>query len=170
MTTGIYRKDAFTADETNIYLKYLTNAGSKEQNVNGSVTAIDFTTDIIPDGKILLATRLLLYMEDSSAFASDLFGGIAALTNGWELVLNGTVIANIKDNHTMATLMFDLTGDAIFGKVNQTMVGRFTFSKFTDGAMGITVRSGETFTARVNDDLTGLDYLNIMVQGVIKDA
>lgn len=168
MNSGIYVKEPFQADETNICLGYLENAGSNEQTVDGSVSPVLFSTPVVPSGKTCLITRLLIYMEDSSAFSSNLFGGIPELTNGWQLLINNVVIATAKNNRTLATFMYDLSGDAIFGKVNQTLVGRFSFHKFTDGASGVTIRAGETLSTRVQDDLSGLDHLNVMAQGVYR--
>ena len=159
-----------TADETNVIAEYLLNGASSNQNVDGSVTPVTFSSTAVPTGKKLILSRAMIYMEDSTAFASTVFGGLAsALTNGWEMAINGTVMFSAKTNWQLAIYMFDMTGNDLFGKANQTMVGRFSFSKFVDGADGITVRAGETVDTIVNDDLTGIDQLHVMFQGILLD-
>jgi len=156
---------SLVVDETNVFFDFLRNGGSEDQTVDGSSTPVVFSTSVVPAGKTLVISRLLIYMEDSTNFTSIAFGGMTALTNGWELSINGTTLATAKDNKTLATFMFDMTGDTLFGKENQTMVGRFSFSKFINGAGGLTIREGEVLSTIVNDDLTDLDFLNVMAQG-----
>lgn len=164
-------KGQFIADETNTIAEFLTNAWNNNQNVNWSVTPVTFSSTPVPAGKVFVCARVLIYMEDSTAFASDKFGGLAtALTNGWQFAANGTPMFTAKDNKTLAVHMFDLTGNELFWKVNQTMIGRFSFNRFTDWADGIHIREWETIDTIVNDDLTGLDFLHVMAEGVLKDA
>lgn len=167
---GVRTYNDFKVDENNIFIEFLKHNGSKEQNVDGSTTPVVFSTSVVPVGKELLVSRMMLYMEDSTAFSSESFGGLSALTNGWEVRFNDYTIENAKDNKTLVCYMFDLTGNTLFGKENQTMMGRWSFTKFTDGAEGISIHSGCTFSTVVNDDLTGLDYFNVMIQGIYVDV
>lgn len=165
------QKGWFVANETNVVAEFLTNGWSNNQNVNWSVTPVTFSSTPVPAGKVFVCARVLIYMEDSTAFASNKFGWLAAaLTNGWKFAANGTDMFIAKDNKTLAIHMFDLTGNDLFGKTNQTMVGRFSFNKFTDWADGIHIREWQTIDCIVSDDLTGLDYLHVMAQWILKDA
>ena len=170
---GRLLEDVFVADETNIVSEYLTLDGdgaTENQNVDGSSTAKTFKSSVVPEGKVFVCSRAMIYMEDSTAFTSIKFGGEPELTVGWQMAINGTVAFSAKNNKGLVIHMFDAHGSEIFGKLTQTMVGRFSFSKFTDGADGVTIRAGQTIDTIVNDNLTGLDYLHVMVQGVYKDA
>lgn len=158
-----------TADETNTVSVFLENGGSEQQTVDGSVTPVEFSYTV-PVGKKLILSRMLIYIEDSTAFSSTVFAGLAsALTNGWEMSVNGTVLFTAKNNWQLAIHMYDVTGNAIFGKTNQTLIGRFSFSRFVGGANGITIRAGEDIATIVNDDLTGIDLMSVMIQGVLLD-
>ena len=160
----------FIANEDNVISEQLMNGGSEAQNIDGSVTPVTFSSTVVPVGKVFIAHRVIFYMEGGTAFDSNKFGNQTALTNGWELAFNGTVAMNAKQNRMLAQYMFDMQGVAIFGKTTETMIGRFSFNKITDGADGITISEGNTLDMIVNDDLTGLVYLEAMVQGVLKDA
>ena len=58
------------ANEDNVVMEYLTNGGSKEQSVNGSITPVVFSSTPVPVGKTYLVARIMIYMEDSSNFSS----------------------------------------------------------------------------------------------------
>lgn len=160
----------FIADETNLVSEQLKNGSSIDQNVDGSVTEVVFSSTPVPAGKVFIAARIIFYMESSSAMNSDLFGDQTALTNGWVLRINGVDTLVATQNRQLAQYMFDMQGVKIFGKEDRTMVGRFSFNKITDGADGVTITEGESIETVVRDDLTGLVYLETMVQGVYKDA
>ena len=169
--SAIRAQGDFIADESNIFFDFLRDSGGNiEQAVDGSVTPVEFSTPIVPAEKRLLIMRLMIYMEDSTAFSSSTFGGLPQLSVGWELKVNGVSMAKARNNRTLAIYMFDLTGNKLFGKENKTMIGRFSFSNFTDGADGISIREGEYLCTVVNDKLDELDYLEVMAQGVYKDA
>ncbi len=157
----------FIANESNVVSAYLENGGSRAQNVDGSVTAVEFSYTP-PTGHDFLCQRAMIYMEDSTNFASGIFAGLGgALTNGWLMKINGFSAFTARDNAELAIHMFDISGNTIFGKDNQTLIGRFSFNKFTNGGDGITIRDGMTISTVVQDDLSGLDRLNVMVQGVL---
>lgn len=163
--------NTFVADETNLVVEFLTSDGTTyNQKVDGSTTPVRFSSTPVPVGKIFLCARVILYMEDGTAFSSTTFAGIAALVNGWELEINGTVALNVKNNKDLASMMFDFTGNELFGKVNQVALGRFSLDKITGDAKGATIREGETITAIVNDNFLELQHLQVIVEGVYKDA
>ena len=165
-----YIEPVFVADETNVRAEYLTNGGSEDQTVDGSVTPVTFSSTVVPVGKVFIAQRVIIYMEGATDFSSNKFGDLTALTNGWTLAINGVEAMSAKTNRELVSYMFDAHGSEIFGKVKRTFIARFSFNKFTNGADGITIREGETLDTIVKDDLTGLTYLEVRVQGVYKDA
>jgi len=160
----------FVADETNVRAEYLVNGTSFNQNVDGSITPIEFSSIVVPEGKVFQVRRSIIYMEDSTSFASTRFGGIPALTNGWEFKINGVVAFSANSNKNLLIHMFDFNTGSIFGKEDKTMICRFSFDEFSNRMDGITIRAGETISTVVNDDLSGLDFLEIMIEGVYKDA
>jgi hypothetical protein len=109
-------------------------------------------------------------MEDSTSFESTRFGGIPALINGWEFKINGVVAFSANSNKNLLIHMFDFNTGSIFGKEDKTMICKFSFDEFSNRMDGITIRAGETISTVVNDDLSGLDFLEIMIEGVYKDA
>ena len=163
-TSGL---NEFIADETSTVAIYLLNGGSEDQAVNGSVTPVRFSYSP-PTGYELICARIVFYMEGTTAFDSNLFGDITALTNGWAIEMNGVEAMSAKTNRDLGTYMYDMKGDEIYGKVNRTIIGRFSFNKFTDGADGITIRDGESFITVVRDDLSSLTYLEAKIMGVLK--
>ncbi|SEH05484.1 hypothetical protein [Candidatus Venteria ishoeyi] len=163
-------ESGIVADESNLVSAFLENAThGNDQCQDGSSTPIEYAYTA-PAGKIFLCSRLMIYMEDSTNFTSESFGGLGvALTNGWGMALNGTAAFSVKTNWELAIHMFDITGNALFGKDNQTMIGRFSFNKFTGGSCGVTIRPGESISTILNDDLTNLDILSVMAQGILID-
>jgi hypothetical protein len=158
-------------NESNIVTETLkTSGGVENQNVDSSVTPVVFSSTEVPAGKKLVVGRLLMYMEDSTAFTSDKFGGITALTNGWTMRFNGVETIIAKSNRELALFMYDITGNEIFGKSNQTLIGRFSFNRFSSNSKGVEIREGETFDIVVKDNLTGLDFLEAKIEGNYVDV
>ena len=155
----------FVADETNMVAVYLKNNGSIDQNVDGSSTPVEFAY-APPAGYNFICSRVVFYMEDNVSFDSDLFGGRSELANGWVININDEDTILAKNNRDLATYMFDMKGNEIFGKVDKTAVGRFSFGKFVNGG-GLTIRDGKSFKTIVRDDLSGLVYLELKVMGIL---
>ena len=164
------RSVPLAADEFNTVSEYLTNGGSEDQNVDGSGGDIVFSSSVVPAGKKLLAQRVIIYMEGTTSFDSNKFGDLTVLTNGWTMSINGVDMMVAKQNRELVSHMFDAHGSKIFGKEDKTFIGRFSFSKITGKAEGLTVREGEVLSTTVRDNLTGLTYLNVRVQGIMLDA
>lgn len=165
----IHGTDVFVANETNIRSEYLLNGGSEDQNVDGSVTPVTFSTEVVPVGKVFIVARVIIYMEGTGHFDSNKFGNLTALTNGWTLAMNGVEAMVARHNRELVSYMFDAHGSKIFGKEAETLIGRFTFAKFTPGGVGISIRAGETLSTIVKDDLESLVYLSVRAQGVYID-
>lgn len=165
---NILDKARMGADNT--IIEYLVNGGSRDQTVLGTLgtpVTFDYT---VPAGKDFELGRMLLYMEGATNFDSTLFGDLAELVNGWSIQAEGVELVNWKTNRDLALTMFDARGESIFGKVNRTLVGRFSFNKFSNGADGMTVPSGSTFASIVQDNLSTLTFLEVAIEGVLHDA
>ncbi len=160
-----------TNDETNMYAAQLSNGTTVNQNINGLTNPSNvFSTAVVPDGKVLVLTRIIIYMESANVMNSNLFGDQTALTNGWEMIINGESTLTAKQNRELGQYMYDMQGVKIYGKEDKTLSGRFTFAKMMHNGKGITIREGEVFSTKVNDDLTGLTYLEVMAEGQYLDA
>ena len=158
-----YKDSLVLNNEDNIVSTYLLNGSSEEQAVDGSVTPQVFSYSP-PAGKRFIAARVIIYMEGSTAFDSNEFGNQTALTNGWVLRLNGVDALSASTNRELVSYMFDAHGSELFGKVERTMIGRFSFNKFTEDGKGVTINEGESIATVVNDDLSGLTYLEVSVR------
>lgn len=151
--------------EGNLVIAPLENAGSKVMNVDGSTVAVTFKA-APASGKYWVVQRVLLYMEDATAFDSDLFGGAAALTNGVSLQANGTEFLNWKDNTDINLSMFDTVGRELFAKADKSMSGRMSFNKMSPNGEGLTVTDTTNgFAAVVQDNLTVLTAFRMTIEG-----
>ena len=152
-------------DSADFINTYLLNGGSSELAVNGSSTPVEFTHTAV--GYQVIG-RMLLYLSASTAMQDTEFGDLTALSNGVDIVANGVVIANWKDNIDILTMMFDyMNAGKEFGKDGRVLAGRWTLYKAHDSSDGIGLAHGEVFKAVVNDNLAGLDLFRIRVQGDI---
>lgn len=124
-------------------------------------------------GKIWFVNRILLTMTHPNASADNLFGGIAALSNG--VVLRASIagqffsFTNWKTNSDIILDMFDVNysdkaGPSLFGTS-----GRGSFSR-----VGVLVKlngdAGDFMDVLVQDDLTTLSSFFINGQGYAEDA
>jgi len=153
-------------DESNMIAPMLLNGGSEHQAVNGSVTPFTFSYTP-PTGYDFVCIRIIFYMEGTQSFNSNLFGDQQSLTNGWLIRTNGNDFMSAQNNRQLGSYMFDMNGVAIFGKEDKTMIGRFTFGKITSDGVGVVVKDGNSFETVVQDDLSGLTYLEARVEGVL---
>jgi hypothetical protein len=139
--------------------------------VDGSVTPVSFVQGTtVPADKTLYVARLLMFLEDTTAFSSEKFAGITALTNGIDIKLNGDTIINLKDNIDIIVMAYDSDGQVNMGKTDRTMTVRWTFTKFTGNPFGVAISEGNTFEVVINDDLTGLSAFRMRIEGLMQDA
>jgi len=159
----------FVMNETNTISEQLSSGGSIAQNVDGSVTPVVFSSTIVPVGKIFICSSLIFYMEGLTAFNSNLFGNQTSLVNGWLIRMNGVDTVSAKQNRQLAQFVPNMRGEEVFGKLDKTLIGNFDLINFNRAASGVTIRAGNTIDTVVRDDLTGLTFLEVMVQGVYKE-
>jgi len=165
--TKITKHRIVATDE--IVMDYMQNGSSRDMTVDGSSTPVTFTQTVtVPTGSVFRIARRMMFLEDSTNFTSTTFAGITALTNGVDLAVEGEVIFNIKTNLDLAIAAFDSNGQKNLGKEQQTMLVRLSFDKFLSDS-GLSLLEGEEFQIIVNDDLTGLDIFNIMIEGYLHE-
>lgn len=165
-------RKTFTADE--FVFKYLRNGGnSKEMNVDGSIAAHNFDYKV-PEGKSVWIERLNIYALNQN-IKIDTFFGLAKLANGItflvldendNIVLDFSEGEGIKTNEEFVSLAgsdVNTTVSALGNEADGSAI-RWTISKAGESLF---LREGHTFRMRVADDLTLIDQMRAMLQGVI---
>ena len=144
--------------------------GSTNQNVNGSVTSVDFKV-APPAGKVYGIARLIASARDTGSFDSGGWGsnGGTPLTNGIQLFwkrsgveINLTNIS-IKSHYDLAALCFDVSQNS-WGSGDEFINFRFTFLKSGQYLM-LDGDQGDELIVRINDDLTYLVNQVVSIQG-----
>ncbi len=144
---------------------FVTNGGSSNLNVNGSVTPVEFTITP-PVGKTWYIHNISLVLEDN-AINFTKFGGILALTNGvdFKVKQNGLLeelLTNIKNNgefYTFANQVL-LESSAIDILVIQVNIKTNTGTTFK-----LINSTSDNFKVVINDDLTAINKFQIVVRG-----
>lgn len=145
-----------------------------EMAINGAVTPQVFGlrgTGAPPGVELTFhLTRLIFQILTDSNPALDLFGNIAALTNGLLLrSRNGKKknIFNVKTNGQLQNLMYDVDYFDALNPIQGTpgLMGRLTFG--SPGKMGVVISLpiGEDLEFWIQDDLTGLEHFSVIAEG-----
>lgn len=147
---------------------FVANGAITNMNVNGSVTPVSFTAGPA-SGKIWYVHSISVSIEDGSMNFSK-FGGLSALTNGFELRVkeNGAaerLMANIKKNGTFYLYSTDIifesaTTDILVAHINI----------WESSGTSIKLTYGDYFKGLVQDNLTGIDSFYMLVRGYEVDA
>jgi hypothetical protein len=149
-----------------------TSGGSVEMNVDGSITPVVFEYTV-PDGFKFLWERGLFTMSDAAkVMDATEFGPLPALTNG---VTAKIVTANGGDHADFTAQFGGFKRNADFTlmagpDVSKIADGkgisiRWTISKATGGRPMI-LESGWKIRMEVNDNLTAIDQVRAVVQGM----
>lgn len=162
------KEQVVTVDESNMRVISLLNGSSNAQNVDWSSTPVEFSYTV-PDLKKFIVQRLTFFMEWPNPFNSHTFWDLAVLTNGWSMKVNWTTAMVAKSNKELAQYLVDMKGSRIFWKEDRTIIWQFYFPSVTWQDRGITIRSWEKISTVVNDDLSGLTYLEAMVWWTLID-
>ena len=149
-----------------------TSAGSSDMIVNGSVTNVSFEINASPTVDRFIKTISIKLADSGARF--NLFGALAALTNGvrfvWESQSIGTVVIDeIKDNVDIFRLsnqtptIVDISGggaDALIVNINMSDIFSMPF--------GIKLNKGtkDKLCFVVRDALAGLDEYNTVGLGI----
>lgn len=131
--------------------EYLRNGANNNLGVSGTTDGIDFIY-VPPAGRNLEAARLLLYLETVAKFDAMKFASLTVLDNGVQIIANDTVLTTWRDNIDIANDVYDLSNIGAFGKVSESLAGRWTFTRGTGGRT-IKIPNGNSFKAVVRDDL-----------------
>lgn len=148
---------------------YLENAGSPDMNVNGAVTPVVFKYTATAECDLHRINIAVL--DNAAAEDPNGFFVIAALTNGLliecydsgDTLLQdfGTTDTPIKQHAELAALA---ASDIVAEDTTDTrMAVRWTFDKAGDA---LHLRPGDYFQISVRDNLTTIELLRMMLQGV----
>lgn len=147
---------------------YLVNsAGAQSMAVDGSGGSPQVFSYSPPENYDFVAVRIIIYLQTSSAMSVDVFGNLAAaLGQGVEFKVNGTLITTWKDNIDICAEMFDHQALVSISDIaaDTTLVGRWTFSRDTNG-MGLATPNGTSFEVVINDDLSTLTDFRMKLKG-----
>ena len=146
--------------------------GTKQSNVNGSVTPVVYR--IQPSGAYgrMWIHTLTLTIEDTGSFNSDGYGSGAALTNGITLKLfdnNDNAILDILDGFTAKTnnnwtrITFD-SDHTVKGTGPEHQSVRI---RFLDNGAPLFLDTKHYLGMTIADDLTGLDGHLMYCQGIL---
>jgi len=144
----------------------LTNGGSSNFAVDGSGTPVAFSS--VASGRAAIY-RAIFAWEDSGVFRAEQFAAFgAALANGceFEYTRNGVTIdllggEKITNNFDLSRMAYD-TELKDWGSGNKFLVARLSFFKFGGPLI---LKTGDSVTWRVNDDLTGLVSGSVICMG-----
>jgi hypothetical protein len=150
--------------------KWLRNGDSRDANVNGSSTPVEFSYTV-PAGSTLAIARMIIYIQDTGNFNAAQYGNGVILTEGIDIehltpeavtydLLDGE---DILTNGHWAAMSHDLSYLS-FGTGDNIATVRWSFDK--TGAPLI-LHEGHTFIVRVNDDLTTLSAHHFNIQGLL---
>lgn len=159
---------AYEVTEDNAVIQYLTNNGLNDMAVDGSISPVLFDA-VPPVGRKWVVARMLIYYSSNRIFRERGFGHLRALTNGIDIMMNGAAILNWKDNIDITLAMYDADSKSVFDKINQSIAGRFTFSRFTRPSGGLTVRPPAGFAIKIRDDLSSFNVFRALIEGVAFD-
>ena len=144
--------------------KAFLNGSSRDMNVDGSGTPVDFT--VVPtSSKMFYIARMVIFLEDQSINFNK-FGGRAALPNGIDIEikeggatrdpLNGESIKENLDMMAYDADIYSAASDLLIAKIEFLRAG--TVIRLEDA-------ESDYVTITVNDDLTTLDSFYIITYG-----
>lgn len=150
--------------------KYLRNGGSREMNVNGSSTAVNFDY-VVPANDEAYIARCNILMLDATPIPTE-FGGVAALSNGILIQVlddGGSVLKGFNDDDPIIdnNEFNGLAGtdvEYVNGTGDDSVITRWTLQRHSGGPL-LRLRAGETFRVIVRDDLTGITRFRWAIQG-----
>jgi len=139
---------------------------STQMNVNGSVTPIVFSARAGVNE--IDFTRFIIRMLDSTSMDDGKFGGITALTNGLVFrIVNSfqKTIFNFRTNGEIANFCFDTKYADRAPGGQYGFSGRITFAGPSKHGVTLRIGTDDVLQWVVQDDLTGLDVLQVVGQG-----
>lgn len=156
--------------EADKYLsQLLLNSASSNMAVTGSLAnPVDFTYTVPAGKKVSLRRMLIMLKQGQNEFSSDNFAAINALTNGVDMriVKNNGVEVPMElwfENADISLTMYDFANPYKDG----TYIGRHSFDR--DVGDFITLRQGDTFRIRIQDNLGSIVKFLSLLKGKIED-
>lgn len=151
--------------EGQIIFKYLTNNGTQDMAVDGSVTPVLFSYGP-PAGQRLIIGSINVTLKGNLDFDVEKFAYIPALTNGVSILQNGTEIINWKTIRDMTLTFTDYNYLPVAEE--KSIYGRILFARIVGGIDGIEIKAGNTFGLLIQDDLSGENLeFHAVVHGVL---
>ena len=154
-----------------MFFRFLRSNGSKDMNIDGSVTPVTFSVEhhrAVMDMDIFRVNMVIL---DAGPAASE-FGGIPnGLTNGLLIRVmdsQGNILLDFLDGLTIRNnsdfgLLAGPDWPIVTGAGTDAVSVRWTIAKAGDS---VVLNKGDRFEVVVQDDLTSLDSFRIQVQGI----
>jgi hypothetical protein len=148
---------------------WLRDGASRDANVDGSVTPVEFVYEN-NEFKTVELERMLVYVEDNGTFDSDKYGNGLVLTTGVGVaiktaadvirldLLDGEPIKTIGE---WAAMCYDVDHQD-YGVGNEYAAVRWTFAR---AGKPLRIRRGERLVVTINDDLSTLVAHWFQVQG-----
>lgn len=156
---------AFTTDS-------YVDIGITDMAVDGSVTPVIFKLQPLT-GHRWIINDVLLHIEDATKMFDNLFGGLAALTNGvffhqeTDIHLNvGTFKRN--SDFALATSKFQFTNTAGASGVYGLLVSGI-FMESAGSLLLDRYTRNDIMTVAIRDDLRGLNSFRVTARGYVKD-
>lgn len=149
--------------------------GTLEQNVNGSVTPVDFYIKALAGERLLLA-RIIINIRSATNITVNKYGDINQLTNGIQVFLYKKSLSSvviditngfpIKRNEDWGKWCFDSRPIPIGPTQNtQTWQARWTLTRYGN-PYGIVLEEGDYVGVRIRDNLSTLTSHTILGEGV----
>ena len=140
--------------------------------VNGSVTPVIFRVSPagLDAGIKWDITRMFVHIQGTAAMDDGLFGDQAALTKGVVFRTNNGIVKNLsnaKSNGDFAEHAFDrnYASKAPAGKTSVTIRRTWAGPSKSGVTKRLSASTSDEFQCIVQDDLTGVDHMHVIVQG-----
>ena len=161
----------FTAPQaippSEFWLAHLENGGSSGMNVNGSVTPVSYRWTC-PADHFFMFQRFIFQIVDAG-LDWNLFGGIAALTNGVVFSIydsDDTILAQfppLKVNYEVSMVFGGGNAQIRQGAALGNLIAIFNIPEQIGYVLTLT--EGQYVEAVIQDDLTALTHMDALVTG-----
>ena len=172
LNTVAHKRPPLVQETTLLPLReYFTNNGSKDMDVDGSVTPIDFSIDANAERQVSVKS-MFVSIVDAGASLSE-FGNLPALTNGVEFIWQSqdfgeiVIASELKSNFDFVAFA---GGNPSFGNGatafiapnvignEEAIISFIDFQKLFGFEFGIPLRKGtkDRLLFRINDNVSGV--------------
>lgn len=149
-----------------VYIKEaVLNGTSKDMNVNGSSTNVNFR--YTPASGVYYLEQLSLVIEDQGDFLTTNFGALATLTNGIQINVKTKgqtfTIATIKENADIYGLFTEAPASQAIAQTLAASINSYWAAWRLQNRIVLDSSLGDYIEFKVRDNLTGLTNLNCYV-------